>query len=447
MGTRRLRIGALLTLLETSGALSPPRTGHIGNWGDIARGRAGPMDFNKAICARGLGYPLVYCFTQTEGDGMNSGDWVYMPGSLTDGGRREALPLYTWNGKEFVQRDRQESYLCPLIQTERNDSLVPLIEVHWTMMQKLTCFRSVLEAEIILAHKEEVCAMLQFLIECASSSDNPRRSFQDLISHVVAKDGTVKRCTIRREGTSYRLDNVFYTNVESLVEATLFLFWAVTTPRTFFEQIRHLPNSLPVLSNVVTRIFTAHFLTHYPGISKRDAGLREPFNLHLHWGARSMAGFPPRRRGYFVSRSKTRSFRLISDALLSHFPEFRPICVALLPAAIFMLCPTSAHPQDSELLTKLFKTVERVDCARERTPNIGVDGIESAVTSWKLQNAGALSSYFLGRFLPGKGILSSGDRPLESEPVEPDGFRNLTLQQACAIVGALTGSNNDDEAP
>src|SRR5688572_21896525 len=65
-GLHHVPIGSLITLIQDEPFLRPPRTAHIGNWEDIAKGRAGAMDFNKVICKWNLGYPLIYPFTKTE---------------------------------------------------------------------------------------------------------------------------------------------------------------------------------------------------------------------------------------------------------------------------------------------------------------------------------------------------------------------------------------------
>ena len=46
MGERDLPIGSLLDLIGADAALCPPRTGHIGNWGNIGLGRPGAMGSN-----------------------------------------------------------------------------------------------------------------------------------------------------------------------------------------------------------------------------------------------------------------------------------------------------------------------------------------------------------------------------------------------------------------
>lgn len=433
-GLHPLPIGDLLDLLRDEPLLKPPRTGHLGNWEEIALGRAGAMDFNQAICARGLGYPLIYCFTQTEAAGP-SGDWVYLPGSLVDQGRRTELPLFSWDGRAFAPRPRDQALLCPLVQAQVEGQLVPLVELHWRRMQATPRFRFVLEAAVMVEHAAEVRELLPLLLEQASRSDNPRSLFQDLISHAVAQDGTVARCDMRREGQGYWLDDCFYPSAEDLVEHVLLLFQAVTEPRPFLARLGGLPRLLPVMSNNVARIFSILFQTHYPDAAALPAEQSRPFILHPHWGARDMAGYPPRQKGYFTARSRTRSFRIICETLMAHRPQISPICVLLLPAAVFMLCPTSAHPRDAQLLADLFRRVRAAPvrpAAEEQQAEV-----ERVTADWLAQHAAALSPYFLNRFYPRRGILHTAELPAASEPLEPDGFRELTLQQACMLVGAL----------
>lgn len=435
LGMQALPAGTLFNLLRDESALKPPRTGHLGNWQDIALGRAGPMDFNKAICGRGFGYPLIYCFTQTEAEGSTNGDWVYLPGSLAQRGTREALPLFTWDGTAFVRRSREQPLFCPFVQTEVDGALLPLIELHGQRMATITQFDFTFEAEVMVKHAAEVRVMLALLLEEARQCDNPRSFFQDLISHAVAKDGTVTRCQVRHDGQGYWLDDCYYPTTEALVEHTLLLFQAVTEPRAFLANMAALPPLLPVMSNVVARIFSILFMSHYPEIGAARPELSTPFNLHFHWGARDMAGFPPRQKGYFVTRSKTRSFRIICETLLAHLPKVAPICVALLPASIFMLWPASAYPRDAELLADLFRQVQRASDSQR--PDQLQQTVEQVTQRWLARHESDLSSYFLNRFQPRRGVLHAGELPESSEPQEPDGFRALTLQQTCMIVGAL----------
>ena len=139
-----------------------------------------------------------------------------------------------------------------------------------------------------------------------------------------------------------------------------------------------------------------------------------------------MAGYPPRRNGYFIERSTTRSLRRICGALVEHFRDVDPICFLLLPAAVFMLCPSSAHPPDAELLGELFRAVEQ-----------DPGSVEEETQAWLTRRAGALSPYFLNRFGARRGVLHVGDLPRAGWPLEPPGWRTLTFRQACMVVGAL----------
>jgi hypothetical protein len=426
MGQQDLPIGSLIDLLAREPALKPPRTGHLGNWEDIALGRAGAMDFNQAICARGLGYPLVTCFTQTESDQPGRGDWVYLPGSLVERGKREVLPLFTWDGTRFTRRGRERPLFCPFVLTERDGARQPLVAVHWRRMQAISRFPFTLEAEVIVEHAAEVRPMLSVLLEEAAHHDNPRRAFQDLISHAAATDGTVTRCEMRREGTGYWLNDYYYPSTAELVEHALVAFQAVSDPWSFSECVADLPPLLPVLSHLVVGAFSAIWTTHLPGLAGHQPALTRPFNPHLHWGARDMAGYPPRHNGYFVERSTTRSLRRICRSLVSHFQSVDPVCIVLLPASAFMLCPSTAYPGDAELLEQLFGRV------------LGpVGSIEDTTRAWLGHARQRLSPYWLNRFKPRRGVLHVGELPAGGEACEPRGFRQLSFRQACAIVGAL----------
>jgi Family of unknown function (DUF6025) len=442
LGTQPLKIGKLLALLQDEPALKPPRTGHLGNWDEIALGRSGAMDFNQAICTHGFGYPLIYCFTQTEASNPETnqatGDWVYLPGSTIQQDQRQVLPLYTWDGSSYVRRSRDRALFCPFVQTEVNGSLIPLTTLHWQRMQGISGFEFGLEASAIISHTDEVKSMLGLLLEEASQRENSRRAFQDLISHAVAKDGTMTRCEIRREGKGYWLDHYYYPSTEALVESALIPFQSVTDPQQFFENIAALPPLLPVVSHFLVGIFSAIFATHYPNATPGEPPVTRPFNTHFHWGARDMAGYPPLRKGYFVEKSTTRSLRSICTALVSTFSNVDPVCILLLPASIFMLYPSNAYPQDAECLAGLF---EQIHQAVVDPDNLPIDRmqqtIETLTHNWLSHHPQKLSSYFLNRFSPRTGVLHGRDRPTQSIPQEPDGFRELTFQQACMIVGAM----------
>ncbi|MFC7264920.1 DUF6025 family protein [Streptomyces lutosisoli] len=439
LGTRDVRVGTLLDAVHAEPGLLPPRSGHLGNWEDIALGRSGPMDFNTAVCGGGHGFPLIYGFTQTEAEEAG-GDDVYLPGSLVEGGRRRPLPLHTWDGRAFVRRDRSRPLFCPLVRADVDGELTPLVEVHWRRMRALTGYRFELEATRLLAHAPLVTDMLCVLLAEAGRKENPRRAFTELISHAARLDGRVGRCELRPDGTGYLLDGHRFGSARELAEAALLPLRALTEPRWFFDTLSALPPVLPVMSHLLTTVLSALFGVDYPDVRQRadvpeqvTALSRAPgltddgFRVHLHWGARAMAGCPPRRGGYFGRKSTARAMRGITGPLVRDFAEAHPLCFVLLPAPVFMLCPPGTSAGDAEVLAGLFKTTLSAP---------GDQAYETAL-GWLAGHRDALSAYVLDRFRDGSGVPHDGASREPAVPVEPDGFRELTLRQASALVAAF----------
>jgi hypothetical protein len=439
LGTSDQPLGALFRLLRSEPNLSPPRSGHLGNWEDISLGRAGAMDFNQAICANGLGYPLIYAFNQTEDDALAGGDWVYLPGSLASRGWRVVLPLSTWDGTRMVRRGREHPLFVPFVMTELAGERMALTELHARRMHGLDRFRFRFEATVIHERRDQVRPLLAALLEDASRRDNPRRAFADLISHAACLDGRVARTTVRRDADGYWLDDVCFRSTEALVEATLQPFAAVAEPARFFAEITAQPARLPVMAGLLVGVLSAMLSTHYPDIAIDRATMTRPFNPHFHWGARDMAGFPPRRRGYFSEKSTTRSIRQICDTLVAAFPDLDPLYFILMPAAVFMLCPADVHARDGELLASLFDQVEVATAVYAGTTDDRLMAeVDRVVRRWLIDAQRELSPYFLNRYNARRGVLHDTEVPEASNAFEPDGFRRLSVRQACAVVGALT---------
>jgi aconitate hydratase len=434
LGLEAVPIGRVLSLIESDEKLLPPRTGHMGNWSDIANGRAGAMDFNRAIAGRGFGYPLIYSFNQTEDAELAKGDWVYLPGSLVEAGARTELPLYTWDGTSFAKRTREAPLFVPMVLAEVGGERVPLTRVHWERMQSMKEFDFRLEASVIRDNADLVRRILHTLLEEASTRKNPRRALADLISHRVSLDGRMTRTEIARDGEGWRMGDLRYASTAALVEATLLPFMAATEPSAFFENVRDLPPEMPMMASMLVGMLSGLFSTHYPSGVDDRASMTQPFNPHLHWGARDMAGYPPVRNGYFLERSTLKSARAICQTVIDRFPEMDPLLFLLLPSAVFMLCPSSSHPRDAALVSELLRDVARIDDAEPRTlaANVG-----ACVRRFCAASASSLSPYFRQRFHARRGVLHAGDLPVSSEPVTPEGFRELTMQRACMVVGSL----------
>ncbi len=425
VGTHDVPIGTLLELLEQRPGLLPPRTGHLGNWEDIAHGRAGAMDFNTAICGGGHGYPLIYGFTRTEAE-AEGGDEAYQPGSLIDGGRRRRLALHTWDGRGFVRRDRSLPLFCPLVRAELDGALVPLVDVHWRRMAGISGFRFRQWAHRLVERGPLVVDMLTVLLERAGRPKHPGQVFfPELISNAVRLSGEVGRCEVVPDGEGFLLEGHRYPSARALAEAVLLTVRSLVDPQDFFERLPQLPPVLPVMSLQLTNVLFGLLDTHHPDA---PAGRPEsPFITHLHWGARAMAGCPPRRGGYLSRRSTVRSLRAIAGPLVEEFDEANPLCFVLLPAQVFMLCPPSTSQADPAAMAELFKTVLAA----------APDEAYPTALAWLSEHADRLSPYLRSRFVAGSGVPAGGPPREPAVPVEPDGFRDLTFRQACGVVAAF----------
>ena len=426
LGTKDVPIGAVLDLIHRDPGLLPPRTGHLGNWEDITLGRSGPMDFNTAVCGAGHGYPLIYGFTRTEADSPG-GDEAYQPGSLINGGNRRLLPLHTWDGRRFTERDRSRPLFCPMVQTDTGGGLTPLVDVHWQRMLSLTGgYRFRQWATSLLDNTPLLTQMLGILLEAARADPNPHRALGEVISHAARLDGAVDRCDLVPDGThGYLLDGHRFSSTEALVDAVLLPLRALTEPRRFFDGMSGHPPVLPVISLLLTNVLFALLGDHRP--DEKGIPAEDPFITHLHWGARAMAGCPPRRNGYFTRRSRMRPMRDLTATLVKHLPQARPVCFLLLPAQTFMLCPPDTSPTDTEAMSALFRAV------RAAAPDAAHETARAAIDK---EGAG-FSDYLRDRFRDGTGVPSGTAVREPAVPTEPEGFRDLTFRQASAVVAAF----------
>ena len=115
----------------------------------------------------------------------------------------------------------------------------------------------------------------------------------------------------------------------------------------------------------------------------------------------------------------------------------------LLPATVFMLCPTSAHPDDERPAGKALRAGSAIptDTKAERKLH-QAQAIENVTRAWHDTEGAKLSAYFRDRFGPRRGGLLAGD-------VRPPAIRSSRQDFAisrCAkprlIVGALYEINS-----
>ncbi len=441
LGQTNLTIGRLLDVVVAHPHLLPPRSGHMGNWQAIASGRAGAMDFNRCAATHGRGYPLVYAFNQTEDANLSRGDCVYLPGSLIEQGRRIELPLLTWDGQGFTLRDRSHALFTPFVRSRDQGPLEALTRIHARRMAGLTEFRFGLEPEVLMRDESTLRGVLATLIDAAAAQSNARIALQEVFGRQAGLDGIVTRQDMFRTDGVYSMNGTDYGSLEQTVDTAILPFLAVTEPERFDALIAALPRQIPVVAAPLIQMLCGLFSTHYPDSQIDRATMTQPFNPHFHWGARDMAGYPPLHNGYFARSSRVKNAAKICDTVLRNFSQIDPLLFILMPVTIFMLCPTSAHEGDHALVADLIKRV-RKQSAQAVHREQAMEQVQALVEVWLDEVQGRISPYFMARFERHSGVLQKAAAPVSSEPVEPAGFRDMSLSQACMTVGALMAACN-----
>lgn len=435
MGTSGLPAGELARILRDTPRLCPPRTGHLGNWEDIVLGRAGTLDYNQVVCCRWkLGYPLIYDLNQTEDAQLRQGDWVYLPGSRVQRGVRTELPLFTWDGLRLTERSREQPLFVPYVLTPVEGSLVPLSRVHRESLGRLPGLPFRTYSDLLVGREPLVRQILLELVEEARRRPDPELALELVFDRVVSLDGTVRREPISLAGGGFRAGRAFYEDAAALVDAALIPVRAAAEPEGFVAGTAGLPWDAPLLSGLLSEVFIPLLDAHYSAGEVDRETMKRPCNPHLHWGAISMAGYPPRRHGYFEDH--VRSLRKIYQVLLRNMSGLDPVYFVLLPTTPLMLLPASAHPTDAEVLEVLIHRVLRETeglLASHRLPA----EIDRIVAGWLAGEGRHLSPYFRNRFSSRGSVYNEVDLPEESGPLEPEGFRALALRQACMIIGSL----------
>jgi hypothetical protein len=436
MGTTDLPVGRLLAALRATPGLLAPRTGHLGNWGDIAASRAGLLDYNRVICGpRVLGYPLVYDLNQTEDDTGRDGDSIYLPGSLVDGHRRTALRLFTWDGAGFAERPRDRPLFCPLVLTPVGGALAPLSRIHRQNDAGLGVFRFAYGSTFLRWRADLVRAILHELLDWARMRPDPPRAIGDVMDRVVTLDGAVRRAAVVPDGRGFLAGDTRYADTTALVDAAMLPLLAADEPDAFFARIGELPAELPLLSVLTVGLLYALLGAHYPGVAIDRDAMTRPINPHVHWGALGMAGYPPRRRGYF--REKVKQARDLCRVIVDHFEEIDPVLFVLLPASIFALWPAPGEPRDAALVENLIRRIHDATDPLIGKPNLMMPAVDREVAAWLAAARSELSPYFLGRFTDRRSVCNQAPLPEPGEPIEPGGFSDLTIGQASMAVGAL----------
>lgn len=444
LGNTDVKIKDLHRVLSNNPHLIPPRTGHMGNWSDIANGRAGIVDYNKTIIADlKIGYPLIYSNNQTEDKNLINGDGIYLPGKVIDKGESQELNLFTWDGKTFVKRDRSNALFTPFVLTDYQGELQPITKIHRDIMIKYKNFNFVMFDEEVLNNWDVVKSILKILIQSALHNDE-KFTLRDIFAHEITLDGIVKRSDIQIIDSGFKVGETIYKNMDELINASKLPFIAASRPNNFFNNMKDHPRTIPALSKLISIILFSVLDTHYPLERKVEEELKTPFNPHFHWGALSLAGYPPLKRGTFANKDNIKKITNMQDLIVNELPNIYPTFFVLLPAAPFTLYPTNVHKQDHEVIEALIEEVTKETHGLENKPNIMINKVNTIVNNWLEINKEHLSGYFLNKFASKRSVLNDVELPDYSVYEELECFKELTFRQGCLIVGSLLKALDND---
>lgn len=421
-GTLNLKISELKQFFEKQD-ICAARTGHLGNWDHMAKGCAGTLDHNANAVKSGLAYPYVYDLNQTENNQMNSGDTVYLSGSVVENGQRKILDLYTWDGSLFAKRDRSESYFVPFVMAQLSDGLVPLSQIH---KNRNTAFKNTkYHSDILLSYEPKLRALLKALIRHIRRENSSTLRLEDLVDRVISKDGIMTRCHATLSTTGVQVGPCRYDTCDELIDAILLPIKAAQAPNAFFDQVDDWPDFVPFMS-----------LSLISALDYLFAETDDEFLFYAEWGAFGSAGYPPKSRGYF--KEKSRSVKKIFELAQKVNKSQKSAFCLLLPSSIFTLLPCSAYPADESLIQDLFTQV--LSKTAEISPKDVAkfsQTVDEVSANWWLKNRLELSDYFCGRFENKRCVFVENAKHEKAEPIFLPEFDQLTLQQACLLVGGL----------
>lgn len=428
MGRVQLPMGELTASIAAL-PLTPIRTGHLADWGDIGSGRSTVLDYNRVVCGvPGLARPLLYDFNQTEDTALASGDTLFLPGSLVEAGVRSRLPLRHWSPAGMERHDGEGSLFVPYVETEWEGERLPLTELHRRRMREHFP-DATFHSDLLTGEEERVAEVLHTLLRAAGTDT---RALSYVFDRIVHRDGSVERFKPTADASGYHLGPFDYPTADALVAASLLPARAAVAAGRFTGPDAAPAPHAPLLSvDAVTLLYAVLGTHRAPG----QPPVCGDFDVHVQWGALAMGGYPPQRRGYFFSGAKKTKW--MYEAVARDLPWAAPLLFVIAPTAPFLLWPSSREPRDVALVGDLLARVRTAIAAWPERVDRTAPEIQRVVAEWLATEGAELSAAFRRQIRWGDRLSPDG-RPLAAgEPVEPEGFATLTMSQACQIVGAL----------
>jgi hypothetical protein len=437
-------MGKVWETVRTMGQALPVRTSHLGGtWDTISQGGGGEVAFNNNVIRDGVAKPLIFDLNQTPTADRRSGDPLYNPGSVVHNGRMVDLPLYTWNGHEFVQRGRNEALYTPLTLTRINGQLVPLTSLHRGRIKDEVGQNTQFLSTELAANTPLVRSVLTGLLTRSQRAATEFHEFNEatkilgLVSdRTVSLDGIVHRgnVTITRDG-KFKIGDKTFSNAADVAELLMIGTNLAAHPQGL-NRLQELPHHLPIYSKEMLLALMAITQSDYR--QKHSVPPNQP-HLHYHMGGLQMAGAPPKISGYFDG-SASGVNNLLHFMRVDNADIVPQTLYLLFPAAPHLLLPNRREGADQAAMAQLIAHVNRKtnnDAVRGK-PNLVVQQAENAVREWYAQGgADRVSAAWRSRFSQHDNPATA-PLPISPEVIVPDDFNKLTFRAASATVAELT---------
>lgn len=384
---------------------------------------------------------MIVGSTFTEQVENQIGDLVYRPTSFIEDNKIKKLMLFSAEQGVWREGDLDKSYFCPFVRvgsTDRDSKLeTSLTDFHQQRFTEKMKFKFHLEADFFVYYKNAICSLTRDLFDVACRLDNPKRLLANIFSHLAYQSGQLEAIKdFKVEESMILLNEEKYLSIEHVIESAFFALQAQIDPEFQKHQVSQLTHATPIFAGIyilfLEALFQAdHFVDVKNNMSTTSADISNlavaRSYVHLHWGARNMAGCPPFIPGYFFSSSTQRKLKTLFGFISEVRPEVKDVSFVILPAVIFYLIPTGKVDKDSDILADFFQTARKAELSSED------------VKSWVKNMAPHLSPEFKSRFT----LKSFYDRDQFQEPgvsdrfIIPEGFLDLPICLLVEIVSSF----------
>lgn len=434
VGAQETLASVMLGTIQETDWLMPPRTAHIGSvWPNILAGGGADLMLNHAVISEKSGYGLIFDLNQLPDNEGTRGDTLYHPEKRWVGDRYEDLPVFTWNGKDFQARNREEPLFTPMVMTQVDGKMIPIVQLHrQDMLNAHSGFKFVSQEIVSHPNTRDIMASL---VKQASQGDSVieiNQTLSDIFDRHVTSDGIVHSKGVSQlVNGHYQVGSTEYGSVDELVSAALNVFELAADPENLF-QIGKYPECLPLVSKETLVTLMALLDTD----KSNRIPMADDVNIHVHFGALSMAGLPNTQYSGYFSGSASQVNRVTSIArsgLKENGTPVPPVYMALVPAAIYLTYPSA---EDIQAVNELMSNIQDETANLRNRPNVVKQKIDNLVSSWTAKFASLLSPAFVSRFSRYDSTLTT-KRPESPQLIQPDVFPQMTFLQLGLIVGAL----------